>query len=318
MDRTHPLTIFEKRYKRLLLLLVPFLKGAWLEGLLLLLLLATGIVAWRCKKFHYDRTTLFVQQGVIFRRKQWISLSHRTLLCRQSLPDRLFRATHWVVQAPLGKRRKVLISLLIDASLATDLQSHAGPGQMLRGVGGWLWWESWQCARDDLGAVRDYFGWFHRVYTADLGVRWRFAGVGRTQWFRHLGVPIGRYAVHRGCSRRWLVPFSMGILAAGVQYVLHTPSFLFRLGIVLLFARALFLLYAAPRNEAVRYPGCWLFRVNGHFTLKTVLVPDHQLAYVTLWGGKMLKKTPSRICFQAQGGAGFSYSFCGLQMGDDL
>lgn len=271
MQRTHPLTIFEKRYRRLFLLLVPLLRGflyvlsdgnfldwlsgVWMDLLVVLSILGWGTLTWRMQQYKITNCHLWAKSGPVMRKEQWIRLEESTVWLYQSILGRLTGVTRFRIGAPTGSWKHFEISFL--------LSKNSQPIDLL-----------------------------------DCG-----------------GDVTAHYTVHKGCYIRWVLPFvvACGLLSA----YLWVPflSGLLLLGTVILFLRAVFVLYAAPRNEAVCYGHYWKFQYEGYFTLRTAYVPTAQIAFITVkYPFGTQKKSPSRVIFQGQGGAGFRYVLHCLQM----
>lgn len=138
MHREHPLRIVRYSIKNIWLLTLPilrsiftlraspelfagWLRGAWFDILILLLILAFGWMRWHCRRFSVVQGKIFVEDGLFFRRIRCFSFSQLSVLTLESpLWLKPVRACYVCADTHAGSAHKHDLRLLIrnaDAEL---------------------------------------------------------------------------------------------------------------------------------------------------------------------------------------------------------
>lgn len=130
MDTAHPITILQKIYKRLALLLIPTVRGAyyillndpesfnawlsgvWLDVVLLISIIAISVIHWKAVKFKAGKDFILLKKGVFFKSEKTIRRrSITSLTCHQPFLYRFIKAESIYIDTEGGHRKQTDMSI---------------------------------------------------------------------------------------------------------------------------------------------------------------------------------------------------------------
>ena len=134
MDTAHPITIIQKMYKRLALLLIPTVRGAyyilirepesfrawlsgvWLDVFLLAFLITISICNWRAVKYKAGENSILLKKGVFYKSEKVIRRESITsMTCHRPFLYRLIRAESIYIDTEAGYKKHSDMNITISA-----------------------------------------------------------------------------------------------------------------------------------------------------------------------------------------------------------
>ena len=141
--RVHPVYMVESIWRQLYLLLIPlvrgmlhiysmdgfyqWLRGAWLDLLVLLFILCVSFLSWRFQRYRVDESGVVVRKGFLIRREISIPLSSvSTLMIYEPFFLRPLHAVHLFVDTDAGSVRRADCQVTISRRDAMELAENGG------------------------------------------------------------------------------------------------------------------------------------------------------------------------------------------------
>ncbi len=151
MDAAHPITIVQKMYKRMALLLIPMVRGAyyilirepesfrawlsgvWLDVFLLMFLIAISVCNWRAVKYKVGPDSILLKKGIFYKSEKLICRQSITsITCHRPVLYRLLKAESIYIDTEGGYKNQTDMNITIRSKDRDKFFSMARFGKTYR------------------------------------------------------------------------------------------------------------------------------------------------------------------------------------------
>ena len=134
MDTAHPVTIIQKMYKRMALLLIPTVRGAyyilvrdpssfkawlsgvWIDVILLAFLIVLSVCNWRAVKYKAGSDSILLKKGIFYKSEKLIRRQSITsITCHRPVLYRLLKAESIYIDTEGGYKNQADMKVTIKS-----------------------------------------------------------------------------------------------------------------------------------------------------------------------------------------------------------